>query len=57
MLDHDFEGADGKVLPLRIYDVVNKEGLVSVGVSANTAGVRCEFHLQLVIHIRKGMVP
>lgn len=35
--DHDFEGESGKAVPYGIYDLLNNEGFVSVGISADTA--------------------
>lgn len=35
--DHDFEGPLGHAIPYGIYDIVNNEGFVNVGISADTA--------------------
>ena len=35
--DHDFEGPLGHAIPYGIYDVINNEGFVNVGISADTA--------------------
>ena len=36
VLDHDFEGPDGRVTPYGIYDVADNNGFVSVGISYDT---------------------